>query len=122
MKSKNWPIRCGCGLAAGLAIAYVDNFAFAGEVSPIVIVGMLLVAAAIVAGMWGRDGWLTAAGIWLCVPLAHVVKHVLGWPDTLHPNTYKSILMLAVFTLVVTVLGFGGGLLLHRQFTKAVVR
>jgi len=33
--------------------------------------------------------------------LIHFVKHVLGLPDTLHPNTYGSILMLAVFSLVV---------------------
>jgi hypothetical protein len=54
---------------------------------------------------------------WACVPLAHVVKHVLGLPDTLQPNTYKSILMLAAFTFVVAALGTGGGLLIRRLTT-----
>lgn len=108
-------MRFGCGFVAGLVIAFVDNIAFQGEVSPIVIVVMLLIAAATAAGLWGRQGWIAAAGTWLCVPLVHLVKHVFGLPDTLHPNTYTSILMLAAFTLAVTALGAGGGLLIHRQ-------
>src|SRR5262245_58837713 len=90
--------KCPTRISVGLAIEYVDNFAFEGEVSPIVIVGMLLAAAATAGGIWGRKSWLTAATAWMCVPLVHLVKHVLGLPDTLHPNTYTSILMLAGFT------------------------
>ncbi len=113
MKSLQWPIRFGLGLLAGLVIASVDNFAFGGEVSPIVIVLLLLIAAALAAGIWGRQGWIAAAGVWVCVPLAHLIKHVLGLPDTLHPNTYTSIFMLAAFTCVVTTLGAAAGALLH---------
>src|SRR5262245_2575807 len=108
------PTRISVGLAAGFAIAYVDNFAFEGEVSPIVIVGMLLAAAATAGGIWGRKSWLTAVTAWMCVPLVHLVKHVLGLPDTLHPNTYTSILMLAGFTFIVTTIGTGAGILIHR--------
>ncbi|HMV87097.1 MAG TPA: hypothetical protein PKC13_16450 [Blastocatellia bacterium] len=115
MKSLSWPVRFGAGLFAGLAIAYVDNFAFAGEVSPIVIVALLLLATGLASSIWGQRGWIAAVGVWICVPLAHVVKHVLGLPDTLHPNTYTSILMLAAFTFVVTALGAAAGLLIHRQ-------
>jgi len=39
-------------------------------------------------------------GAW--VPAAHLAKHVLGLPDTLHPNTYRSIAMLTAFCLVVS--------------------
>jgi hypothetical protein len=112
-----WPVRLGAGLAAGAAITYVDNFAFAGEVSPIIIVAMLLVATATAGAIWGQRGWVAVAAAWACVPLAHLVKHVLGLPDTLQPNTYKSILMLAAFTLVVAALGTGCGLLLRRLTT-----
>lgn len=112
-----WPVRLGIGLAAGAAIAYVDNFAFEGEVSPIVIVAMLLVTTAIAGTIWGQRGWIAVAAAWACVPLAHVVKHILGLPDTLQPNTHKSILMLAAFTLVVAALGTGGGLLIRRLTT-----
>jgi hypothetical protein len=106
--------RLGAGLVAGAAIVFVDNWAFEGEVSPIIIVAMLLAATAMAGAIWGRDGWMTAAVTWACVPLAHVVKHVLGLPDTLHPNTYTSILYLAAFTLVVAIGGAGCGVLVRR--------
>jgi len=112
-----WPVRLAVGLAGGAAMAYVDNFAFEGEVSPIVIVAMLLAATAAAGASWGRRGWLAAAAAWVCVPVAHVVKHVLGLPDTLHPNTYVSIMYLAAFTLVVAIIGTGSGVLL-RGFKK----
>lgn len=112
-----WSVRLGIGFAAGATIAYVDNFAFEGEASPIIIVAMLLAATAIAGGIWGQRGWVAVAAAWASVPLAHVVKHVLGLPDTLQPNTYMSILMLAAFTLVVAALGTGCGLLIRRLTT-----
>jgi len=115
-----WPTQLGAGLVAGAVIVYVDNFAFEGEVSPIIIVALLLAATAIAGAMWGRRGWMTAAATWACVPLAHVVKHALGWPDTLHPNTYTSILYLAAFTLVIATAGVGCGLLARRLATRSV--
>lgn len=109
--------RIGIGLSAGAVIVYVDNFAFEGEVSPIVIVIMLLVTTASAGAMWRRRGWVPAAVAWACVPLAHVVKHALGLPDTLQPNTYTSILYLAVFSLVVATVGTVGGILVRRPAT-----
>jgi hypothetical protein len=109
----------GAGVVAGAAIVYVDNFAFAGEVSPIVIIALLLAAAAIAGATWGRRGWITAAVTWACVPLAHVVKHALGFPDTLHPNTNTSILYLAAFTLVIAAIGMGCGRLVRRLATRS---
>jgi hypothetical protein len=115
--SSTWPVRLGVGLAAGAAIGYVDNFAFEGEVSPIIIVALLLAATATFGAIWGRGGWIAAVGTWACVPAAHVIKHVLGLPDTLHPNTWVSIMYLAAFTLVVAIIGTGSGVLL-RGFKK----
>ena len=115
MSWRTWLKRLAIGLGTGLAIAAVDSFAFGGEVSPIVIVILLVATTAAFGGIWGRGGWTAAVATWLCVPLAHVVKHVLGLPDTLHPNTYTSILMLAAFTLVVTTIGTGAGILLHKR-------
>lgn len=117
-----WPARLGVGLAAGVAIALVDNYAFAGEVSPIVIVGLLFAATAAAGAIWGREAWIAAAGVWACVPLAHLVKHVLGWPDTLHPNTYASILKLACFSLVVAMAGTGCGVLARRLYPDRASR
>jgi len=117
-----WPTQLGVALVAGAAIVYVDNWAFQGEVSPIIIVALLLAATAMAGAMWGRNGWIAAAVTGACVPLAHLVKHVLGLPDTLHPNTYTSILYLAAFTLVVATVGTGSGVLLRRLATGAVRR
>jgi len=115
-----WPAHLGVGLVAGAAIVCVDNFAFEGEVSPIFIVALLLAGTTMAGALWGRRGWIAAAVMWACVPLAHLVKHVLGLPDTLHPNTYLSILFLAAFTLVVATGGTGCGILIRRLTTGPV--
>lgn len=111
----------GIGLGAGAVIAAVDNFAFQGEVSPIVIVALLIVATATSGVIWGWRGWFVTVSAWVCVPLAHLIKHLLGLPDTLNPNTYASILMLALFSFVVSTIGIVGGVLL-RRLTKMVAK
>lgn len=116
-----WPIRLCVGLVLGAAIAVVDNVAFDGEVSPIVIVAMLFAMTATAGLVWRRQGWVMAMAVWVWVPGAHLAKRILGLPDTLHPNTYSSILMLALFSLVVAALGTGCGLLLRRLVsTKSI--
>jgi hypothetical protein len=112
----------GMGLVSGAVIVYVDNYASEGEVSPIIIIVLLLAATAIAGIMWCRSGCVSAVITWACVPLAHIVKHVLGLPDTLNPNTYTSILYLAVFTLVVAVTGIGCGVLVRRLASGLVWR
>ena len=107
------PLLFGIGFIAGAVIAVVDNFAFGGEVSPIVIVAMLFAATAAAGWIWGWRGWRASAVVWLCVPLAHLVRHMLRLPDTLQPNTYTSILMLAAFTFAVSTIGTGCGVLLR---------
>ncbi len=108
------PLLVGIGFIAGAVIAAVDNFAFEGEVSPIVIVAMLFAATAAAVWIWGWRGWQASAVVWLCAPLAHLVKHLIRLPDTLQPNTYISILMLAAFTFAVSTIGTGCGVLLRR--------
>jgi hypothetical protein len=107
-------IRAGIGLIVGAGIAAVDNFAFGGEVSPIVIVGMLLVFGAAAGMIWGVRATVAVAIVWVCLPIAHVLKHVLGLPDTIRPNTYPSILKLGAFSFVVTAIGLGFGLAFRR--------
>jgi hypothetical protein len=115
MKSlSNWQLRLFVGLIAGSVIVFIDNFEFQGEVSPIVIVIMLLGATITVGAIWKWQAWIAAVTVWVCVPMVHVVKHLMGLPDTLHPNTYTSILMLAVFTFVISAIGFLFGTLINR--------
>jgi hypothetical protein len=53
----------------GLVIAGVDNLAFEGEVSPILIVGMLLVVSAVMTALWRAQGALLTGVVWLWLPL-----------------------------------------------------
>ncbi len=106
------------GLIIGAIIAYVDNFSFQGEVSPIVIVVMLLVATITIGVSWERRGLLTSALLWLWLPMTHIVKKVLGLPDTLHPNTYASILMFTVFTFTISGIGFITGIAINKIVKK----
>jgi CDP-diglyceride synthetase len=102
-------MRIGIAFALGIAIAALDNFAFGGETSPIFVFGLLLMATGLIGFVWRSRGWLSAALLWACVPAAHLIKHVFGLSDTLQPNTYASILMLAAITLVVAVVGTACG-------------
>lgn len=106
------------GLAAGAAIAFVDNFAFGGEITPQVIVILLLAASGFAGWKWGRRAWLAAGLAWLCLPMSHLIKHVFGWADTIYPNTYDSILKLAAFSFVVSLLGMGLGMVTHTSKPK----
>ena len=99
-------IRVFVGLIVGAIIAYVDNFLFGGEVSPIVIVVLLLVAGLTLGILWKWSALLPMILMWLWLPMAHLVKKVLGLSDTLHPNTYPSLLLFSIFTLVISAIGF----------------
>jgi hypothetical protein len=119
MAWKKQPVRIAVGFLIGALIAAVDNLAFGGEVSPIVIFALLLVGSAGMGSLWGTRGWPPALAMWICIPAAHIIKHVLGMADTIQPNTYASILLLAAVTLAVTLLGAGGGVLGHRLASQS---
>jgi hypothetical protein len=114
-----WQVRLIAGLAVGAIISAVDNVIFDGEVSPIVIVAMLFAAAAAAGLFWGRRGWLAAVAVWALIPAAHLAKRLLGLRDTLHPDTYASIAMLAAFSFVIAAVGIACGLLARRWCSKA---
>jgi hypothetical protein len=114
-------LRAAVGLLLGAAIVYLDNFAFDGEASPIVVVGCLLVMTASVTAIWGMRAWVTGLVVWMLLPSAHLVKHALGLHDTLQPNTYASIAYLAAFALLIAVIGSATGLLIRRLTMKSYV-
>ena len=109
----------GLAAVAGMAISAVDNFAFGGEISPIAIVGLLLLATACVGLEWSKGRWAAVVAVWVWLPSVHVFKHVLNLPDTLHPNTYPSIAMLAGFSFVVSLIGLGIGTLVRHAIISA---
>jgi len=109
----------GLAAVAGMAISAVDNFAFGGEISPIAVVALLLLATACVGLGWSKWRWAAVAAVWVWLPSAHVFKHLLNLPDTLHPNTYPSIAMLAGFSLFVSLIGLGVGALVRHAIIRA---
>jgi hypothetical protein len=102
-------MRIAIALALGAAIAAVDNYAFGGEISVVVIFGLLLLGTGLVGFVWRTRGLLAAALLWACIPAAHLINHVFGLPDTIQPNTYASILKLAAVTFAVAVVGTACG-------------
>ena len=109
------------GLISGMLISAVDNFAFGGEISPIIIVVLLLSTTTTFGAIFGRRGSLISVFVWICIPLAHLIKFSLNIPDTIKPNNYVSILKLAIFTFVVASIGLGLGIFINR-FVKDSVK
>jgi hypothetical protein len=102
---------------SGISISAVENFTFGREITPIAVAALLLLAT-FSAGLVGtKRPWLAAALVWFWIPAAHFVKHALGLRDTLHPNTYSSIAMLAAFSLFVCLMGVGGGAAIRRNIS-----
>jgi hypothetical protein len=120
-KSTTATSACGLALLAGGLISAVDNLAFGGEVSPIMIVILLLAASAAFA-FFLRHAWATALAVWIFTPLVHVAKHLAGIPDTIQPNTYASIAVLAIFTLIVSLAGAGIGAALRHAHSGSAGR
>ena len=102
-------------IIGGFAIAAVDSVASGGEISPIVVAALLFAFAGVLGGLVHNGRILCTLAAWLCLPFVHFVKHVLHLPDTLHPNTYRSISYLAVFTFVVAIAGMASGWALARH-------
>lgn len=108
----NWQI-C-LGLLVGAAIAFIDNYALGGEVSPILIVLLLLITGLVAGALWGLRGALFGISAWVWVPLSHAIKHALKLADTIQPNTYLSIVYMGAFTLLIWAVGLGGGCFVRR--------
>lgn len=102
--------RVAAGAVAGAAVAGVDHVVLGGgQVSSVVVVGLLLSLTAGMGSAWTWRGWVAAATTWACLQLVHVTKHLLGLPGTLQPDTWTSIGTMAAFTGAVCLAGFLGG-------------
>lgn len=101
------------GLAAGLVVAAVDLYAAGGRVPPVVIVALQIAASGAVGGLWGWLAWPGALAVAAPQPAVHVIRHALGWPDAISPNTWDAIGMMALFALAVAGAGFAAGAVLR---------
>lgn len=110
----SWQKQIVIGLIIGLTISVIDNYAFKDELSPVVLVLMLLTVSGFSGLLFGWHGWFTVFIIWLFVPATNFIKYIFDLKSTLHPNTINSILKFTLFSFAITVIGFAIGVILRR--------
>jgi len=103
------------GLLAGVIIALADNFAADGQISPAVIVILLLISSTGAGIIWDNAGWIASAITWIFLPSAHLVGLFFRLPDTLHPAASASILKIAMFSMIIAAAGTATGILIRRM-------
>jgi hypothetical protein len=67
----------------------VDNFAHGGEVSPMVIVVLLLAATSAFGAVWGKGAPVAMLATWVWLPSTHLVKHLASISvRNVHPKNH----------------------------------
>ena len=82
-----WRLRAGSGLRPGAVIAYLDNTASQGWISPIAVVLALRASRAAAGPLWGRGSWLASMVVSACVPAPDLGQQLIRRSDPLHPAT-----------------------------------
>jgi hypothetical protein len=100
------------GFVAGVAVAAIEAWG-GGAVRPVVIVALVIAAGLGVGLRWAWGGWPGALALAVPVPGLHMVRHVLGLPDTIQPNTYDAIVMMALFHAALAGAGLAAGAVLR---------
>ncbi len=89
----------------GVVITCVDLFADKGEISPVVVLLLLLIAGGIVGAIHSHFSLALAVLTAICLPATHLTLHFMGHKTTLQPDTVPSILMVGVVSLCAAALG-----------------
>ena len=89
-------------------IAYLDAV-FKSDDAPMVILALWILAGGALGIMGPFKPWRWAVVVALGVPAIHLIRHALGLPDNIHPNTYVSILLVGVVGLCAVLAGAYGG-------------
>ena len=92
-------------IVLGLIIVCVDLFADRGEISPAVVLALLLSAGAIVGAIHKRFSVLLAVLTAVSLPGIHLALHLAGRKTTLQPDTVTSILMVGVVAVCAATIG-----------------
>ena len=102
----------------GLLIAGLDIVApFGDDSSKLTMLLWLLACGSLGFAMPSRPWrWAMLVGPW--TPLTHLLVHALGFPDSIHPNTYAAILTLVPVSLAVCAVGAYGGSLSRRLLAQ----
>jgi hypothetical protein len=112
----NGKLKYVAAVIIGLIISAVDNYAFGGEITPMVVILLLLLSTSGMSVIVNAKAYLISIIIWFFLPAVHLIKHIFGLSDTIEPNTYQSILLLALVTFLICQIGF----LVGRGIRKAI--
>jgi hypothetical protein len=100
----------------GLLIAYQDVASPFGDDNAKVTLFLLIVSSGILAVIQPQQPWRWALAVGICLPLVHLVRHLLGAPapDSGQMNSYMGIFILAVVSLMTCLVGSYCGSWLRR--------
>jgi hypothetical protein len=101
---------------SGLVIAALDRAAPFGDDSAKLTLLLWLLASGLLGFARPRRPWLWAVLIGPWLSLTNLVRHVLGLPGSVHPDSYRTILLLLPLSLAVCSLGAYGGALARRAW------
>jgi hypothetical protein len=111
---RNRIIKYISAIVIGLFISALDNCAFGGEISPVIVIMLLFLFCAGMAFIVNTYAYLISIIIWIFLPLVHFINHLLGFTDSIQPNTYQSIFLLALVTFAVSQIGFVVGRIIRK--------
>jgi len=102
----------------GFGIVFVDLFADGGEISPAVVLSLLLVAGAIIGVIHSRFSFWLALLISISLPAVHLILHLRGYKTKLQPDTVASILLVGMVALCTACIGVLIGASARRAATR----
>lgn len=101
-------------------IAYLDATSRSDDAA-IVIIALWILAGGVLGAMGPFKPWRWALVVALGVPTVHLIRHVLGLPDNMHPNTYLSILLISGIALCATLAGAYSGAFVRSNLSGQTV-
>lgn len=103
--TKHASLICLTAIILGLVVVCVDLFADRGEISPAVVLVLILIAGAIVGAIHGRFSLVLAVLTAVSLPAIHLALHLAGRKTTLQPDTVTSILMVGLVAVCAATIG-----------------
>jgi hydrogenase/urease accessory protein HupE len=104
-------------MTLGLLVAWFDVHIPFGDDTEKVTVLLWLVSSGVLGLLQPRQPWRWALLIGPWVAIVHGVRHALGIPDTMNPNTYATALILVPVSCVVCLIGAYCGALARRAIS-----
>jgi hypothetical protein len=110
----------GLAIALGSVIAYCDVRAPWGDDSEKLTLLLLVSFSAFLGSLQPHWPWRWAIFVGAVFPLVHLARHALGWPDSVNPPTYTTILILFPLAIGVALIGAYTGAFLGKALKPSI--